>query len=230
MRRILSGLIVAWAAVMLAGCGSSEKKNAGKSRNDSIASIVVSEDIEYTELTKISLPCSKELLSAAWKQIGSVDEKRKKILNYRQYPPIFFISTDLDGDGNCEILMRGQQPYAAIFAYLGDSLHLITYADTADMGLGITPDGAIVRSSTERGGTATMQFIRLKDSKVNASGLTRETFVIKNGAMSSEGVTYMLQADTAMVEVSRDEYQQVAPRQEGTFLEDIDGWEDFRKP
>jgi hypothetical protein len=39
-----------------------------------------------------------------------------------------------------------------------------------------------------------------------------------------------LRRDTATVKVSKEEYEKVAPKKNGTYLEDIDGWEDFRKP
>jgi hypothetical protein len=87
-----------------------------------------------------------------------------------------------------------------------------------------------MRSANERDGSIVSQFIRLKGSKIDVTGATREMFAIKDGAMISSGMKYMLQNDTAMVEVSKEEYEQVAPQHQGTFLEDIDGWEDFRKP
>ena len=40
----------------------------------------------------------------------------------------------------------------------------------------------------------------------------------------------MLQNDSTITKVSKEEYQKVAPTQTGTYIEDIDGWEDFRKP
>ena len=52
----------------------------------------------------------------------------------------------------------------------------------------------------------------------------------KGGTMVSEGKQYQLLADTGYVQVSREEYEQVAPQSEGTFIEDIEGWDDFRKP
>ena len=230
MRSTLSSILLASAALMMSACGSSEGKDAGKSENDSITSIVTSEDLEYTELSKMPLPCSKEMLYTAWKQIGVVESGRKKALDYRQHTPTLFISTDLDEDGNCEILLRGEPPYAAIYSFVKDTLQLITFADKAETGLGITPDGVIMRSSTDHDGSIVSQFIRLKDSQADASGAIREMFAIKGGAMVSNGKKYLLQTDSAMVEVSKDEYQQVAPQLEGTFLEEIDGWEDFRKP
>ena len=230
MRKILLGLFVASSAFLATSCGSSEEKDGEKNENDSITSIITEADIEYTELAKVPLPCSKELLYTAWKQIGVIEGIRKKALDYRQHTPALFLSTDLDEDGNSEILLRGDPPYAAIFSYVKDSLQLITFADKAETGLGITPDGVIMRSSTDHDGSLVSQFIRLKDSKIDAFGAIRETFTIKGGAMVSNGMKYLLQTDSAMVEVSKDAYQEVAPQQEGTFLEDIDGWEDFRKP
>ena len=79
-------------------------------------------------------------------------------------------------------------------------------------------------------GSSVSEFIRLEESKIAASGAIRETFVIKDGSMTSGGMKYMLKNDSALVEVSKDEYLKVAPQQEGTYLDEIDGWEDFRKP
>ena len=230
MRSILYCIFLASATMMLNACGSSEKKSSEKKGNDSITSAIINEDITYTELSTMPLPCSKEKLYTAWKQIGVIEAIRKKNLDYKQHTPVFFISTDLDKDGNCEVLLRGEPPYAAVFSYVKDSLHLITFADKAETGLGITPDGVIMRSANERDGSIVSQFIRLKGSKIDVTGATREMFAIKDGAMISSGMKYMLQNDTAMVEVSKEEYEQVAPQHQGTFLEDIDGWEDFRKP
>ena len=98
------------------------------------------------------------------------------------------------------------------------------------MGLAITPEGIILRNGVGNNGSSISEFIRLKDSKNETSGAIRESFVIKDGVMVSGGTKYMLQNDSALVEVSKDEYLAVAPQQEGTYLEDIEGWEDFRKP
>ena len=48
--------------------------------------------------------------------------------------------------------------------------------------------------------------------------------------MVSTGKKYQLRNDSAMVEVTADDFQKVAPQQNATYLEDIEGWEDFRKP
>lgn len=48
--------------------------------------------------------------------------------------------------------------------------------------------------------------------------------------MVSSSIRYFLGNDSAKTEVSKEAYQKVAPQQDATFLEDIDGWEDFRKP
>ncbi len=230
MRKILLGLFLASAPFMLTNCDRLKGDDVEKDGNDSLTSIITDEDLEYTELSKVPLPCTKELLYSAWKQIGVIEGARKKALDYKQHTPALFLSTDLDGDGNTEILLRGDPPYAAIFTYVKDSLQIITFADKAETGLGITPDGVIMRSSRDHDGSIVSQFIRLKDSQIGSTGATRETFVIKNGSMVSNGIKYQLQTDSALVEVSKDAYQQAAPQQEGTFLEDIDGWEDFRKP
>ena len=97
-------------------------------------------------------------------------------------------------------------------------------------GISITQDGVIVRSGSNRDGSFISQFIRLKNSQTAATGATVETFTIKNNEVVSEGIEYMLQNDSTITKVSKEEYQKVAPTQTGTYIEDIDGWEDFRKP
>lgn len=230
MRRILSTIVLASAALLLASCGSSQTKKSEKNGTEAEAGIMTDESHVYTELKKMPLPCSKELLYAAWKQIGENEASRGKALDYRQNSPVFFISTDLDEDGNPEVLLRSEPPYAAIFTFLQDSLQLITYVEHPQVGLGITPDGCIVRNGTGGGNAYFSEFIRLENSEVAAKGMTRETFSIQDNAMRSDGTEYMLQTDTAKAKVSKEEYQKVAPAQSGTYLEDIEGWEDFRKP
>ena len=230
MRKTLSTLILLSAALMLAGCDSSQKKDKAKDDAATETSIVTEESMEYTELTKAELPCSKEELSVAWKQIGVIEGLRKKALDYKQNAPTLFIASDLDKDGSPEVLLRNEGTYAAIFSFAEDSLQLITYVDNPHIGLGITPDGAIMRSGTDRNGSSVTQFIKLENSQIAAAGETRETFSIQGNEMVSNGTKYVLQTDSALVEVSKDEYKLVAPEQQGTFLEDIEGWEDFRKP
>ena len=230
MRKILTSIFLASFAFFQTGCGSSEGTDGEMNENDSTTSVITTADLQYTELAKKPLPCTKEALYTAWKQIGVIEGVRKKALDYKQNTPKLYLPTDLDGDGNCEILLRSDPPYAAIFAYVKDTLQVITYVDKPEIGLGITQDGVIMRSSTDHEGSITSQFIRLKDSQIDAYGEICETFAIKDGAMVSSGTKYKLRNGTEMVEVSKDAYLQVAPQQEGTFLEDIDGWEDFRKP
>ena len=98
------------------------------------------------------------------------------------------------------------------------------------MGLAITQDGAIIRNGIGFNGSSVSEFIKLENSTIAASGAARETFVIKDGKMVSGSTKYMLQNDSTTVEVKKEEYQRVAPQQDGTYLEEIDGWEDFRKP
>ena len=229
MRKILSSIFLASATFFLAGCSlltndSEKKENGGET------SVMTEENLGYTELTKVPLPCSKESLYAAWKQIGVIEISRRKSLDYKQHTPILFISADLDKDGAPEILLRGEEPYAAIFAYKEDSLRLITFVDNPHIGLGITPDGVILRNGTDHDGASFSHFIKLKDSQVATSGEIRESFVIEKNEMISGKVQYLLKTDSTTVKVTAEEYQQVAPDQNGTFLEDIDGWEDFRKP
>lgn len=230
MRKILSSIFLASATLLLAGCDVSQTKDNEKKDDVSEPSIMTEEGLEYTELTKVPLPCSKELLYTAWKQIGIIETSRRKSLDYKQHTPTLFISADLDKDGSPEILLRGDEPYAAIFAYTQDSLQLITFVDNPHIGLGITPDGVILRNGTDHNGASFSHFIKLKDSQVATSGEIRETFVIEKNEMISGKVQYLLKTDSSTVKVTAEEYQQVAPEQNGTFLEDIDGWEDFRKP
>jgi hypothetical protein len=231
MRRILSSIFLASATLFLASCSFFQTNEDEKNENDSEANIMREEGLEYTELTKAPLPCSKELLSTAWKQIGVIETSRRKSLDYKQHTPTLFISADLDKDGCPEILLRGEEPYAAIFSYTKqDSLQLITFVNNPHIGLSITPDGVILRNGTDHDGASFSHFIKLKDSKVAMSGEIRETFVIKKNEMISGGVQYILKTSDTATKVSAEEYKQVAPEQNGTFLEDIDGWEDFRKP
>lgn len=230
MKKILFAIVMASVALLPIGCDSSQTKDAGKNDADSTASIMTDDDLEYTELVKVPLPCTKEELSAAWKQISCGNEAHKgKALNYKEHTPIFFISTDLDGDDKAEVLMRGESPYAAIYSYVKDSLYLITFVDHAQIGLGITPGGVIVRSGSNRSGSFS-QFIKLENSLPATKGECRETFSIQGNEMVSADIQYFLETDSAMVKVSKEKYQNVAPHQDATFFEDIDGWEDFRKP
>lgn len=230
MKLNLSTIFLASATLFLAGCSSSETNDSQKSENDTEANIMTEEVPEYTELTKLPLPCSKELLYTAWKQIGVVETRRKEALDYKQHTPVLFLSTDLDKDGKPEILLRGEQPYAAIFTFNKDSLQLLTFVDNIKMGLAITQNGIILRNGTGHNGASISEFIKLKDSQVIASGAILETFAIQDNAMVSDGTRYLLQNDSSLVEVSKEEFLKVAPEHDGTFLEDIDGWEDFRKP
>ena len=230
MRRHLIMIFLATTAMFLTSCSSSDKKSGKQSEQETEQTLALDESPIYTELTKVPLPCSKDSLYYAWKEIGVIDVAKKKSLDYRQHTPTLFISTDLDGDGNPEVLLRGEAPYAAIYTFVKGSLHLITFVDRPEMGLAITPEGIILRNGVGNNGSSISEFIRLKDSKNETSGAIRESFVIKDGVMVSGGTKYMLQNDSALVEVSKDEYLAVAPQQEGTYLEDIEGWEDFRKP
>ena len=217
-------------ALLPVGCGSSQADNAENEDAEAEENVMKDEGLETTELSKLPLPCTKEVLSAAWKQIGAIEVKKGKALDYRNNTPAFYISTDLDGDKCPEILLRGDQPYAAIFTYAHDSLSLITFVDQARIGLSITQDGAIIRSGTSRDGSYLSEFIRLDNSKIASTGRSIETFSIQDNEVVSNGIQYMLRNDTAMVQVSKEEYQEAAPRMDATYLEDLDGWEDFRKP
>ena len=231
MKRILYALVLASASMLPLGCDSTRTNGNGKGYDESATTAPADEALELTELTKASLPCSKEMLSVAWKQIEApADTRRGKALDYKQHSPTLFLSADLDGDDIPEILLRGESPYAAVFSYAADTLHLITFVDHAQNGLGVTPEGAIVRSGSSRDGSLVSQFIRLDGSLPAATGESREKFSILGGKMVSSGVRYYLQGDSAMAEVSQEEYQESAPRQGVTFFEDIEGWEDFRKP
>lgn len=230
MRKILSTIFLVSATLLTIGCNSSLKKDAKSNDANSEASIMTDEGLEYTELKKVPLPCSKELLYNAWKQIGAIEISRGKSLDYKQNTPALYISTDLDEDGNPEILLRSQPPYAAIFTVIEDSIRLITCVEHAQIGIGITPDGVIVRNGSHRKDSFVSEFIRLENSQIAASGMARESFSTQDNKMVSTGIEYMLLKDSAMVKVNKEEYQNVAPKQNGTYLEDIEGWEDFRKP
>ena len=230
MKKFFSYILLASATLFMVGCDSSQTNEDEKNEHDSIANLMKEEGWEYTELSKVPLPCSKELLYTVWKQIGVIEISRRKSLDYKQHTPILFISTDLDKDGSPEILLRGEEPYAAIYSYVKDSLQLITFVNNPHIGLSITQEGVILRNGTDHDGASVSHFIKLKNSKIDVSGETRETFVIKKNEMVSGGVQYILKNNDTPVKVSAEEYKQVAPDQSGTFLEDIDGWEDFRKP
>lgn len=230
MRKTLYTIILASFALMMTGCGSKSAKDDNAGEQASEQTFASEESLEYTELKKVQLPCDKDLLYTAWKQIGVIDLKKKKSLDYDAHTPTLFLSTDLDDDGNPEVLLRSVPPYAAIFTFAKDSLRLITFVDQPEMGLAITPDGTILRNGIGAGASSISEFIKLENSEISTSGAIRETFVIKDGAMVSGETQYMLQTDSAMTKVSKEAYQQVAPQQNGTYLEDIDGWEDFRKP
>jgi len=230
MRRIFTTVIITSLALVIGSCGFKQNKDNKKGGQEGGQALVIEDGEEFTELTKMPLPCSKETLYAAWKQIKCDEVSRKKALDYEEHSPIFFIAADLDGDGKAEVLLRGEAPYAAIYSYVNDSLHLITHVERAEIGLAITPDGDIIRNSAGNTGAAVSEFIRLKDSQIAHQGAVRETFTVKDNALVSESTKYLLQNDTALVEVSKEAYQKVAPAKEGTYLEEIDGWDDFRKP
>lgn len=229
MRKIFSYIILATAAFSFFSC-SSWSNEAENDDTDSLTNVITDEDLEYLELNKVSLPCTKEVLSAAWKRINASDAPRGESLKYKQHLPTLFISTDLDKDGHPEVLLRGEPPYAAIYTFVQDSLRLITYVDYAEMDLAVTQNGVILRSGTNRDGSYFSQFIKLKDSRVSAVGESRETFKIKNNEMVSTGTQYFLRADSALIKVTQEQYQQVAPTEDAVYLENIEGWEDFRKP
>ena len=86
--------------MFLTSCSSSDKKSGKQSEQETEQTLALDESPIYTELTKVPLPCSKDSLYYAWKEIGVIDAAKKKSLDYRQHTPTLFISTDLDGDGN----------------------------------------------------------------------------------------------------------------------------------
>ena len=230
MRKILPTIVWATAMLLPTGCDLLQTKDAKKDDAGSETSIMINEAPEYTKLKQVPLPCTKEVLYNAWKQIGAIESSRGKTLDYKQNTPSLFISTDLDEDGNPEVLLRSEPPYAAIFTFIEDSLRLITYVEHAQIGLGITPDGVIVRNGSNRDNSFLSEFIKLENSQIAAKGVSRETFSTQGNEMVSSGTEYMLLKDSVMAKASKEEYLKVAPKQDGTYLEDIDGWEDFRKP
>ena len=230
MGKILSTILLGTLALLMTGCSKKESKDGKKSGQDAGQSFVTEESMEYVELKKVPLPCDKDLLYNAWKQIGVIELQRKKMLDYRANTPTLYISTDLDEDGNTDVLLRGVPPYAAIYTCIGDSVKLITCVEQSRQGLAITPEGIILRNGVAADGSTVSEFIRLENGEVTARGSVNETFTIENNTMVSAGKQYSLFVDSAMVKVSKDEYEKVAPQQNGTYLEDIDGWEDFRTP
>ena len=230
MRKVLSTIVLASASFALTGCDLMQTKNNDKGDAETETSIVAGESLEDIELTKLELPCSKEVLYAAWKQIGTIEVTKRKNLDYKQNTPALFFATDLNNDGATEVLLRGESPYAAIFTYANDSLQLVTFVNSPQVGLSIAANGTILRSGTAGDGSFVTQFICLNDSTKYARGEAHEKFVIQDNEVVSSGTKYWLQTDSAMVEVSKEVYLKAAPHQEGIYLEDIDGWEDFRKP
>ena len=174
MRKPLFTICLATLALLMTGCSSKKEKDNKKGESQTEQTFVFEEDEEYTELTKVDLPCSKELLYNAWKQIGLVDPQKKKGLDYKAHTPSLYISTDLDKDGNAEVLMRGEPPYAAIFTFMKDSVHLVALVDQKEMGLSITQDGTIWRSGIGSKGSSISEFIKLENSQIAATGVTKE--------------------------------------------------------
>jgi hypothetical protein len=229
MRKILSTIVLASAALLPSGCVFVQTKGSEKSDTTNIITDEILE--EYTELKKVPMPCSKELFYNAWRQIGTIESVRGKKLDYKQNTPALYISTDLDNDGNPEILLRSQPPYAAIFTVIEDSIRLITYVEQAQIGLSITPDGVIIRNGRNPdGSTILSEFIKLENSQIAAAGETLEKYSIQGNEWISAGTEYKLLKDSVMAKANKEEYLKVAPKQNGTYLEDIEGWEDFRKP
>ena len=230
MKLVHASVIFATAALIMTGCDvkqANDNENADPAEEETL---MPDDGFTFVELAPKPLPCTKEALQAAWKQIGTVERPHTKTIDYRQNSPTLFISTDLDKDGNTEVLLRGAEPYAAIFSFVGDTLHLITFVDQFKMGLGITSDGVIMRSGASSKGDYMMQFIKLKNSVTAVSGAVKEAFSLKGKEMVSEGMHYMLQADSVLNEVTKEEFEQVLPNQEATYFENLEGWEDFRKP
>lgn len=230
MRKILFTVVLAPSVMLLAGCNFLQTQDAEKSDTGTETTVMADAGQKTVELSKVPLPCSKEMLSAAWKRIGCIDGKRGKELDYGQNSPTLFLSTNLDGDSCPEILLRGEPPHAAIFSFLNDSLQLVTFVNHRQLGISIVPEGVIVRSGSREDGSIFSEFIKLKKSEIAASGEMHETFSIKDGKMVSAGIQYMLLRDTSLVKVSREEYEKVASSQAATYIDEIDGWEDFRKP
>ena len=230
MKLVYASVILATAALFMAGCDAKQATDKEKTEITEEESLMQDDGFNFVELAQKPLPCSKETLQAAWKKIGTVEKPHTKTIDYRQNTPTLFISTDLDKDGNTEVLLRGKEPYAAIFSFVDDSLHLITFVDQFKMGLGITSDGVIMRSGASSKGDYMMQFIKLENSQIAAAGAAKESFSLQGSEMVSDGMHYLLQVDSALVEVTKDKYEQVIPNQEATYFEDLEGWEDFRKP
>ena len=93
MRRHLIMIFLATTAMFLTSCSSSDKKSGKQSEQETEQTLALDESPIYTELTKVPLPCSKDSLYYAWKEIGVIDVAKKKSLDYRQHTPTLFISS-----------------------------------------------------------------------------------------------------------------------------------------
>lgn len=229
MKRTHFSIILLAAAYTLAGCGNAKTEEDQADQVD-LTEIVAVEDSREVSLVKAPLPCKKEELLTAWKKIPASEQEGGKPLCYKEHTPLYFISTDLDGDGTTEVLMRGEDSYAAIFSCKGDSLHLLTHVENSRMGLGITQEGCIIRSMNDRKGNAVTEFITLQDSRVAVAGRYIESFEIQNKKFESGGIHYQLLRDAEMQEVGKEEFLQAAPALDATYFDALEDWEDFRKP
>lgn len=229
MKRNLFSIILLGAACTLTGCGNAQTEEEQAGQADLTEVVTVDESRQVT-LAKTPLPCSKEVLLAAWKKIPDSQQEQRKPLCYKEHTPLHFISADLDGDGTTEVLLRGETPYAAIFACKGDSLQFLACVENDRMGLGITPEGCIVRSMNDRNGNTVTEFIILKDSRIAISGRCMESFEIQDRKFESNGMRYQLRRDSVMQEVGKEEFLQAAPALDATYFDALEGWEDFRKP
>lgn len=230
MKRNLFGIILLSATCMMAGCGNTQTEEKQTDPSGSQSEMTTTDEPLELTLAKMPLTRSKEVLLAAWKKIPVTEQKGEKSLSYKDNTPLYFISADLDGDGTAEVLLRGEEPYAAIYSCKDDSLYFLTCVENDRMGLGITPEGSIVRSMNDKSGNAVTEFLTLRESLVAGTGRCTEIFEIQGKTVASGGMRYELLKDSVMQEVSREEFQQAAPALSVTFFDALEGWEDFRKP
>ena len=108
MKLVHTSVIFATAALLMAGCDLKQANDKENTEPTEEETLMAEEGFTFVELVPKPLPCSKEAIQAAWKQIGTVERPHTKTIDYRQNTPTLFISTDLDKDGTSEVWL----PYA----------------------------------------------------------------------------------------------------------------------
>ena len=229
MKKLHIYTVFATAALLLAGCGQ-QGGEGDKQADDAVSqdTIMVAE-MTSMELNVLPLPCSKEKISEAWKNIGEDDKSVAKEMDYRHSNPTFFISADLDGDELPEVILHGDAAHAAVLSYANDTLTTIAYVAHPQLGIALAEGGFVVRSGNIAPDVLLTEFVRLEKSQIVDAGMSAEKFNVKNKKFVSAGMRYQLKQGEEMVEVKKDEFLQRAPGNL-TYLDALEGWEDFRKP